>query len=320
MNTVSFWKKECPDWPLPFIPRADTNGDMSHQQDHLWQTLSAFEFDAADSPLTFTKRLARENSWSLEFARQVVEEYRRFLYLTQRAGHPVTPSDEVDQAWHLHLVYTRSYWDDLCQKVLGKPLHHGPTRGGQPEDDKYWLWYEKTRQSYHRLFETEPPADIWPDPEVRFSTQARWTRINRATVWLLPKQRVLHTAAACLALLLTGVTLIACQSGTDGGFDSAFIVIGAVAAMIAFISWLTNRHPQSTKKGRDTDTSSGCTTGCTSGHSSGCGGYSSPSHHSSSDHHSSHDSSHGSDSSDSGSSGCSSSGCGGGGCGGGGGD
>jgi hypothetical protein len=286
----------------------------SHQEDHLWQALRAFEFDDASSPLTFTKRLARENSWSLKHARRVVEEYRRFIYLTMRAGHPVTPSDEVDQAWHLHLVYTRSYWEDLCQKVLGKPLHHGPTRGGQPEDAKYWLWYEKTRQSCHRLFEAEPPADIWPDPEVRFSTQAHWTRINRETFWLVPKLRVRHTAAASLAILAASAVLIACQSGKGGDFDPTFIVIGAVVAMIAFISWLKNRHPQSTKKGNNSDSSSGCT----SGYSSGCSGYSSPSHHSSSDHHSSHDSSHSSGSSDSGSSGCSSSGCGGGGCGGGG--
>ncbi|MEK6230809.1 MAG: hypothetical protein N2A42_03075 [Luteolibacter sp.] len=33
-------------------------------------------------------------------------EYKRFVALAMLAGHPVTPSEEVDQAWHLHLVYT----------------------------------------------------------------------------------------------------------------------------------------------------------------------------------------------------------------------
>ncbi|MEZ6192343.1 MAG: hypothetical protein R3C45_13785 [Phycisphaerales bacterium] len=51
----------------------------------------------------------------------MVNEYRRFCYLAIAAGHTVTPSDEVDQAWHLHLLYTRDYWEDFCPNVLGTP-------------------------------------------------------------------------------------------------------------------------------------------------------------------------------------------------------
>ncbi len=42
------------------------------------------------------------------------DEYRRFAFLAATAGHPVTPSDAVDQAWHLHLTYSRDYWDRFC--------------------------------------------------------------------------------------------------------------------------------------------------------------------------------------------------------------
>ena len=59
-------------------------------------------------------RLASENGWSREYAVRVMQEYRRFAFLAVAAGHPVSPSDAVDQAWHLHLVYTRSYWDEFC--------------------------------------------------------------------------------------------------------------------------------------------------------------------------------------------------------------
>ena len=140
---------------------------MKLTDDPLWSRLQAFEFDIAGDSLTFTRRLARENDWPAAFAGRVAEEYRRFIYLTQRAGHLVTPSDEVDQAWHLHLVYTRSYWDGLCAQVLERPLHHGPTRGGRDEDAKYHDWYAKTLESYTRLFGSAPPADIWPTPAQR---------------------------------------------------------------------------------------------------------------------------------------------------------
>ena len=151
---------------------------MNPQEDPLWNRLLAFDFDIAGDALTFTRRLARENGWSVGFAGRVVEEYRRFLYLALRAGHPVTPSDAVDQAWHLHLVYSRSYWDDLCAQVLQQPLHHGPTRGGQAEDRRFLGDYEATRSSYRRCFGSAPPADLWPAPEVRFDPKLRWQRVD----------------------------------------------------------------------------------------------------------------------------------------------
>jgi len=95
----------------------------------LWQKLESFPLDDPSSGLRFSDRLARENGWSAAHSSGVIAEYRKFLYLCATAGHPVTPSDAVDQAWHLHLCYTQSYWDDLCGDILRFPLHHGPTKG-----------------------------------------------------------------------------------------------------------------------------------------------------------------------------------------------
>ena len=75
---------------------------------------------------------------------RVCEEYRRFLFLCCIADHVVTPSDDVDQAWHLHLTYTQSYWYDLCADVLGRPLHHTPTEGGEEQHAFYRECYSNT--------------------------------------------------------------------------------------------------------------------------------------------------------------------------------
>ena len=75
----------------------------------LWASIEKFEFDTPGVELPFSARLARDNGWSSDFAHRVIEEYRRFLYLSAVAGHTVSPSDEVDQVWHLHLTYTSSY-------------------------------------------------------------------------------------------------------------------------------------------------------------------------------------------------------------------
>ncbi len=151
---------------------------MDDRQKELFEKIRSFQITAPTNALTFEKRLARENGWDYAFARRVVEQYKRFLFLMLEAGHPVTPSDQVDQAWHLHLLYTRSYWDEFCVKIAGRPLHHGPTQGGQVEGDKYSDWYQKTKDRYLELFDETTPQDIWPENDIRFGEDINFRRIN----------------------------------------------------------------------------------------------------------------------------------------------
>lgn len=163
---------------------------MEFESDPLWRRLAAFDLDTADARFPFSRRLAFENRWSLYFTNRVIREYKRFCYLAVRAGHQVTPSDEVDQAWHLHLLYSESYWDVFCAEVLDTPLHHGPTQGGASEDEKFRTWYERTKSSYAEIFGAPPPPDIWPPSAVRFDPDMSFQRVNTAAHWLIPKRRL----------------------------------------------------------------------------------------------------------------------------------
>lgn len=162
------------------------------RQQPLWERIVAHRFDDPAARLTFTARLARENGWTIGHAVRVVDEYRRFVFLAMTAGHPVTPSEDVDQAWHLHLAYTRDYWDTFCGEVLNAPLHHGPTRGGVAEAGRYDQQYRRTLAAYAAAFDTPPPADIWPPPEKRFGSDLAWRRVNVAGNWVVPKPRWLR--------------------------------------------------------------------------------------------------------------------------------
>ncbi|MBB3207052.1 uncharacterized protein (TIGR04222 family) [Rhodopirellula rubra] len=163
--------------------------------DTLWQDISHFSIGGepadwtvppANRGLAFSQRLARENNWEIEYARQCIDEYRRFLFLAATAGHSVTPSDAVDQVWHQHLVYTENYWIDLCQNVLPAPLHHGPTKGGSQERVRYQDQYERTLASYEKAFGAAP-AEVWPSTEERFAQSVSSVRIDRRKYWLVPK-------------------------------------------------------------------------------------------------------------------------------------
>jgi hypothetical protein len=146
-------------------------------EDPLWAALSGYPIGSEGTALSFTARLARENGWTTEQAERVIEEYRRFAFLTVRAGHEVTPSDAVDQAWHLHLCYTRDYWERFCP-LLGAPLHHGPTRGGAAENARFYDNYCATLRSYERLFGCPAPADLWPSASRRLLDDPRARRVH----------------------------------------------------------------------------------------------------------------------------------------------
>lgn len=134
--------------------------------DDLAKRLTRYEFDDPTSSMPFTARLAAENLWSLDFARSVVREYKRFAYLAMMGDGPVTPSDEVDQVWHLHVLYTREY-DHFCSDVLGRKLHHGPTRGRE-QNAHFKEQYKRTLRRYLTVFGHRPPSNVWPPADVRF--------------------------------------------------------------------------------------------------------------------------------------------------------
>ena len=159
---------------------------MTQDQEELWGKIKDFELDEPSVSLTFTDRLARENGWTIEYSIRTVDEYKKFIFLLCIAEHPLTPSDQVDQVWHLHLLYTQSYWIDFCQNTIARQIHHGPTEGGVAENNKFTNWYEKTRELYKLIFGIEAPFDIWLPSKIRFS-EINYQRINLDRNWIVKK-------------------------------------------------------------------------------------------------------------------------------------
>ncbi len=232
--------------------------------DPLWRRLRAMRIGPLDAALTFEKRLARENGWSDVQAAEVMEEYRRFLYLAAVVREPITPSVAVDQAWHLHLTYSRHYRDVLCDKILGRPFHHEPTHGGSGESARFWRQYERTLAAYSSVFGSEPPPAIWPDAQTRFA--ARLCCVDRAEVWVVGKASLSLTGMA----LAIASTLSACAALDEKVGDWLPTII-VFALLMTAVGW-ANRKLQ--RRGRQTggeidmpDLDSGCGGGC-----GGCGG------------------------------------------------
>ena len=220
---------------------------MKPEYIELWERIAGFSLDSPEARLPFSARLGKENDWSPGFTTRAIEEYKRFAFLAVVAGHPVSPSDAVDQVWHLHLTYTQNYWKRFCGEVLRQPLHHHPTQGGAAEREKFHDWYTCTLESYRKHFGTEPPRDIWPEPEAKRAEDTRFVRVDKATHWVIPRPRLSRSvrnliliasiagaAAGCGAIMSDGVAPLELRGPDFLKFYCVFAVLsrdGSVAAL-----------------------------------------------------------------------------------------
>ena len=231
---------------------------MNAQQKHLYAQLVQWHPDEPRSAFPFSKRLARENGWTALHARRVIEEYKRFVFLAGHGGHPVTPSGAVDQAWHLHLTYTQSYWEDLCENILHRRLHHTPTRGGRRELEKYADLYGRTLQSYRDFFGEAPPADIWPAPGARFAPAPHQRWVDTRQYWLVPNPlpKLVRYRGPVLAVLAAGL-LLGCATDDRNDATLTLVLLGALFLVVAAALYVHfARRPRRSLSGGGGDTGS----------------------------------------------------------------
>lgn len=238
---------------------------MTQQQQQTLDALMGFKLDDMGAALKFSDRLARENGWSLPYTMRVLKEYKRFIFLCRVLPNGATPSDQVDQAWHLHMIYTRSYWQDMCRDILKCDLHHGPTKGGGKERSRFNDQYTNTMNGYRTFFGEEPPSDIWPSNKDRFS-DIDFQRVNKRTHWVIPKLRV-PRIWPFFAALLAPLFAIAHDKKADGddGWQLILLIIIVLIVIVVIAA--------SSKGGRGgSSSSSGCGGCCGGGCGGGCGG------------------------------------------------
>ncbi len=270
---------------------------MTATNEQLWSRIESFQLDVRDADFTFSERLARENGWIHKYAKRVIEEYKKFIFLCCISETGVTPSDAVDQAWHLHLTFSKSYWIDLCKNTLGKEIHHNPTKGGQQEAQKFNDFYSNTLTLYKSEFGETPPYDIWPNNQTRFS-DIDFQRVNLKKYWLVRKPQLVYNRTLLPIVLALLIFLFMEVITNDLPYSIFFAVMGGFLVLslnkpatynssnnssdIAYINYETSHHNHhdnshhahsegdSSHSGSDSGCSSGCS-GCSSSGCSGCG-------------------------------------------------
>jgi hypothetical protein len=211
----------------------------------LWQRLHDFQIDCSDAEFPFSARLARENGWSRRRALAAIAEYKKFIYLICVSPSPMTPSEPVDQVWHLHLTYTRSYWAAFCGGALGRQIHHEPTKGGERQALRFREQYAQTCALYEAEFGCAPPAEFWPPVSERFVAAPRLQWTDRRRYWIVPKPAglggMLWSAAVAPLVLLANCADRSSEDHSGGG-SGALLWVVAVAGALAVSGFVAERR------------------------------------------------------------------------------
>ena len=83
---------------------------------------------------------------------QALREVIRFLFLVSLHNEVLTPSHQVDLAWHELILHTKAY-HKFCEDHFGRYLHHTPG-GGQEENQAQ---FQRTQELYQEYFGTPDP-------------------------------------------------------------------------------------------------------------------------------------------------------------------
>lgn len=237
----------------------------------LYQQLENLVFDTQPTDFPFSKRLAMENNWTLSYARLVLHEYRRFILLASLNRIVVSPSDAIDQAWHLHLTYTRSYWHDLCDTILKRPLHHEPMSGFGQDRERFQEQYAATLALYEEIFQEKPATNVWPEVKTRFAKTPNFRRVDMELFQLKP-HRKFGSFIVGLGLMIVAIYFI------NQWFGSIVAIIASMVFGVTFAAGTNGLTPLNAPERSDnsrpynTDNmgAGACgTSGCGSG---GCGG------------------------------------------------
>ena len=208
----------------------------------LYQRLKAYQLDDTTHEFGFIRHLMKSHGWSQDYSARAITEYKKFAFLAIVADHQVVPSDQVDQVWHAHILLTQSYWDEFCPKVLGKPLHHHPARGGRPERAEFHDLYTKTIASYRHFFGS-PPIKIWSPPDVRFGAELKMQRVNLNDNWIVPKRfpvLLLDFLRKKFCLPLSISAVIACMILIDGAHMAHGFTTDQMKAVVPAHSFLVS--------------------------------------------------------------------------------
>lgn len=178
---------------------------------HLWNRIRIAPLPASKAQHEFAQALAQLSDLPVFEAREVEEEYRRFLYLAAITDALRVPPEPVRKAWLMHSQAPE--YTAFCAGVLGKPLvlDDGTRKFGANAA------YRRTLERYVHEFGEEPPATVWP--AAMAPRMPRWLTAHAAILGFTGMfawgggEALIFATGVAMSLALYGVDLYSAHLG-----------------------------------------------------------------------------------------------------------
>ena len=115
-------------------------------------------------------------------AELLIAEYKKFLIMSVICNFPIAPSGYVDEAWHLHMLFTKEYID-FSKKVGKAVILHVPLINDAIEEKQNLKdFYKQTIEAYMEIFGGSVDQSFWPidkkDADTRLEHNFRWVNLR----------------------------------------------------------------------------------------------------------------------------------------------
>jgi hypothetical protein len=105
--------------------------------------------------------LVERKGWTLTQCADLEREYKRYISLClSYPDEKLTPSRDVDEVWHTHILFTKNY-RRFCQAVNGAYLDHSPHLEADKKNPELKKLPQRTMELYERHF-GKADSRIWP--------------------------------------------------------------------------------------------------------------------------------------------------------------
>lgn len=198
---------------------------MNPANESLWKQVEAFDLDEGHGDYPFSLRLADENDWTLSFTGDAILEYKKFMYLAAVSDEMVSPSPIVDEVWHGHLVFSRSY-AGFC-RILGKRIEHYPSTQRKTEAGKFDSARRHTLELYEKHF-GQLNLQVWSYPDMHASLgleKSRYSIRYSIILFMLGFIVVLLPATAILSRLYRHIDSTYFLAGYAGLAMAGFLLL-----------------------------------------------------------------------------------------------
>ena len=166
--------------------------------------------------------------------------------------------------------------------MLGRAIHHDPTKGGDSQTRRFIAQYTRTCALYESEFGSAPPVAFWPPVAERFAASPRLQWVDRRRHWVLRKpdglRGMLRWTAAPFILLLASAGTLQAESEKQSSGGSSWVPLIVFGVFVAIALLLRSSRSKNDDNGGWSISSSwggggeggdggGCGGGC-----GGCGG------------------------------------------------